>query len=136
MMKEFFIAGIALVISGCSSYSSCYVKEKYGCEYGRYSLYQCAHSDAHPVVKVVYKHNGNSLQVFQVLKDGVLVTIAEPKPSYVYDNRWGLNIFVETSDEYVDNEFLRSGFYQYTGTYSYEAVNGSNRTVRRFKQLE
>ena len=107
MMKELFIVGVALVISGCSTYSSRYVQEKYGCEYGRYSLYDCAHSDCHPVSKVAYEHSSKDL-----------------------------NIFVETGAEYVDKEFLLPGLYQYIGTYSYEAVNGSNRTVRRFKQLE
>lgn len=147
MMKELFIVGVALVISGCSTYSSRYVQEKYGCEYGRYSLYDCAHSDCHPVSKVAYEHNGENLQVFQVLKNGVLVTITEPKYSHTYrigsslitehdDSSKDLNIFVETGAEYVDKEFLLPGLYQYIGTYSYEAVNGSNRTVRRFKQLE
>ena len=146
-MKEFLIVGVTLVISGCSTYSSRYVKEMYGCEYGKYSLYNCAHSDCHPVSKVAYAHNGKNLQVFQVLKNGVLVTITEPKYSHTYrigsslitehdDNSKDLNIFVDTGVEYVDKEFLLPGLYQYIGTYSYEAVNGSSRTVRRFKQLE
>jgi hypothetical protein len=147
MMKEFFIVGVTLVILGCSTYSSRYVKEKFGCEYGRHSLYDCAHSDFHPVSEVAYEHDGKNLQVFQVLKNGVLVTITEPKYSHTYrigsslitehdDSSKDLNIFVDTSVEYVDKEFLLPGLYQYIGTYSYETVNGSNRTVRRFKQLE
>ena len=147
MIKNLVLLGIALAISGCSTYSIRYVKEKYGCEYGKHSLYKCAHSDFHPVSGVAYEHDGESLQVFQVLKNGVLVTITEPKYSHTYrigssliteedDSSKDLNIFVDTSAEYVDKEFLLPGLYQYIGTYSYEAVNGSNRTVRRFKQLE
>ena len=147
MMKEFLIVGVTLVISGCSTYSSRYVKEMYGCEYGKYSLYNCAHSDCHPVSEVAYAHDGKNLQVFQVLKNGVLATITEPKYSHAYrigsslitehdDSSKDLNIFVDTGVEYVDKEFLLPGLYQYIGTYSYEAVNGSTRTVRRFKQLE
>ena len=119
----------------------------YGCEYGKHSLYKCAHSDFHPVLNTAYKHDGKKLQVFQVLEGGVLATIAEPKCLRTYntgislvtkhdDNSRDLNIFVDTNTEYVDKEFLLPGLYQYIGTYSYEAVNGSNRTVRRFKQLE
>lgn len=147
MRNRIFTIGIILAISGCSTYSSHYVKEKYNCEYGRQSLYECSHSDIHPTVNVAYEHDGEYLQVFQVLKNGVLVTITEPKYSHTYrigssliteqdDNSKDLNIFVSTDFNYVDKEFLLPGLYQYVGTYSYEAVNGSNRTVRQFKQLE
>ena len=146
-IKDLVLLGIALAISGCSTYSSRYVKEKYGCEYGKHSLYKCAHSDFHPVLNTAYKHDGKKLQVFQVLEGGVLATITEPKCLRTYntgislvtkhdDSSRDLNIFVDTNTEYVDKEFLLPGLYQYIGTYSYEAVNGSTCTVRRFKQLE
>lgn len=147
MKNWMFIAAFTLAISGCSTYSSTYVKEKYGCEYGRESLYDCSHSDSHPTAEVAYEHNGEYLQIFQVLKNGVLVRITEPKYSHTYrigsslitehdDDSKDLNIFVLTDVKYVDKEFLLPGLYQYIGTYSYEAVNGANRTVRQFKQLE
>lgn len=147
MKNGIFSVVLTIAVSGCSTYSSNYVKEKYGCEYGRESLYECSHSDFHPTAEVAYEHNGEYLQIFQVLGNGVLVRITEPKYSHTYrigsslitehdDDSKDLNIFVLTDVNYVDKEFLLPGLYQYVGTYSYETISGSNRTVRQFKQLE
>ena len=150
MNQMTFLLGIAMFVSGCSTYSGrcAYVRERYGCEYGRQSLYDCAHSNVRPVRDCAYTHNGQRLQVFQVLDSGVLVRINEPKYARTRelwdgsivtthdDDSHDLELFVETSNQYVDKEFLYPGLYQYTGTYSYKAVDGTNKTLRRFKQLE
>lgn len=87
------------------------------------TLIDCTHSSFSPVIGNVYKHDGEFLQVFQVVEDGIMV-------------RGDLNIFVETSKQYVDDEMLSAGQYEYVGPWTYETIEKKHRTIRRFKQVD
>ena len=51
----------------------------------------------------------------------------------LYDEK--MTIYVETSQDYIDNEYLRKGLYEYVGHYTYTAVSGAIATVRRFREV-
>ena len=102
------------------------------------TLFDCAHSTFRPVAGSVYRHDGKGLQVFQSLDDGVMVTVKLDLDSarFMEEAQTKLDIVVETTMKYVDNELLALGKYEYVGPYTYETVNKEERTIRHFKQVE
>ena len=92
------------------------------------SLRDYAHISEHPVVGEEYMHNGRNLQVFCLFDGGVLV---RDNVSSRY-----LDIAVETTEKYVDDEMLMAGKYIYIGPWTYTTVENKQRTIRRFKQVE
>lgn len=99
-------------------------------------LIDYSQAGGHPVVGETYIHNGEELQVFQVFDEGVLVR-NKSSISPVLTNMYGyLDIVVETTEKYVDDEMLMPGKYMYMGPWTYTTVEKKERTIRRFKQVE
>ena len=46
-----------------------------------------------------------------------------------------LNIYVETTDSYVDGEYLLSGLYEYIGVHVYTTTQNARASVRKYKKL-
>ena len=92
----------------------------------------------HPVKGERFYNSGDEkLEVFQICKeegeDG-------REAKYVLardDHGWsGLIFIVISSHDYVDEELVAKGLYEYIGTHTYETKNGMKKTVRLFKEVE
>ena len=90
------------------------------------TLSDCVEPESHPTIGNVYNHDGEDFEVFQVLKDGVMVS----------GDGYKLDFVVITSKGYVDDELLRPGKYEYVGPYTYETVKKKKRTIRCFKEVD
>ena len=96
---------------------------------------------ANPVNNGIYHHEIHGgprqvmLQAFQVVKDGVLIKGIDMFPAMAdYSSTPDKIIFVKTSRQYADLDFLDAGYYIYDGTYSYVTVNGSTKRIHAFKE--
>ena len=96
------------------------VEEKKEC-----SLFDCTNPEFHPIIDMVYRHDGSKLKVFQVLNDGAMVS----------SELFMLDIVVETPKGYVDGEMLRPGKYKYIGPHTYETIEKKKRTIRHFQEI-
>jgi hypothetical protein len=144
-MKIIFVALIAFVVVGCNTNRQLreqVIREKYGCAVSGKGLFDMTRPRSISKLKTCYEHGNNSLmQVLQVLDGGVLVS-----PGYSFWEREAiasgeilekkLNVFIETSDSYVDGEYLRQGYYEYVGTYVYTTVKDARATVRKYRKLD
>ncbi len=93
--------------------------------------------DRHPNLGDKFVHDGSRIVVFQVLQpEGFVLAHKEidlTNAGSVLDR--GLTIRVDTTDDYVTDELLRPGVYEYVGVYTYETVNKVSSTVRMFKRV-
>ena len=96
------------------------VEEKKEC-----SLFDCTNPEFHPIIDMVYRHDGSKLKVFQALNDGAMVS----------SELFMLDIVVETPKGYVDGEMLRPGKYKYIGPHTYETIEKKKRTIRHFQEI-
>ena len=96
-------------------------------------LLDCARTDYHPVVGEIYEHDGKYLRVFQALEDGVMVNAVAAPHISVFNC---IDMVIETDEDYVDNELLLPGKYEYVGPYRYETINNKKRTIRAFREVE
>ena len=80
------------------------------------------------------------MKVIQSLEGGVLVHPAAGKMELEWRGVAAINdkmtIYVETAHEYVDDEFLKAGLYEYVGRYAYASVRDVRRTVRWFREVK
>ena len=77
------------------------------------------------------------LRVLQVTPSGVLIHAEDKANSYlqsVYGTLADKFIFIETKEDYVDKDLLRSGFYEYIGRKSYGSILG-DRTIHSFREI-
>lgn len=137
-MKRILLTTIALVLAaaGCRSVPTA----ADGREAENIPLRAMAHNTRSPEMGKIYVHKGGrSLKVIQALKDGVLVHPMVGNTEFgfrgfaAFDEK--MTIYVETSQDYIDNEYLRKGLYEYVGHYTYTAVSGAIATVRRFREV-
>ncbi len=79
------------------------------------------------------------MRVVQSLENGVLVCPVVGVMELEWRGLAAVNekmtIYIETSKDYVDGEFLKAGFYEYVGRYTYTAVHDVRTTVRRFREV-
>ena len=114
-MKKFLFGLVLLAVCGCKS-TDCFIA-----------------ADANLQKGDVYQLYYRKLKVVQVCDDCVHVMHASYK---------GLRICViPLENDYVTNSYLRPGFYEYVGPYTYETVKDENGnkgwyTVRLFKEVE
>ncbi len=80
------------------------------------------------------------MKVIQALEGGVLARPVVSKMELGWRGQDAVNdkmtIYVETSQKYLDDEFLKAGLYEYVGRYTYTAVHDVRRTVRWFREVE
>lgn len=80
------------------------------------------------------------MKVIQALEGGVLARPVVSKMELGWRGQNAVNdkmtIYVETSQKYLDDEFLKAGLYEYVGRYTYTAVHDVRRTVRWFREVE
>lgn len=80
------------------------------------------------------------MKVIQALEGGVLARPVVGKMELGWRGQDAVNdkmtIYVETSQKYLDDEFLKAGLYEYVGRYTYTAVHDVRRTVRWFREVE
>ena len=142
LMRLIFGVLLASICVGCASnYPRELVRTKYGCEISHMGLWDTTKSENRPELKKAYPHGNNKLlRVFQSLENGVLVKAEMSfwekenfKSGQLPEGK--LNIFVETSDQYVDGEYLQAGLYEYKGIYTYTTTQNARATVRKFKRL-
>ena len=141
-MRLLFVVLLSLIFAGCvSPYPREYMRTQYGCEIADMGLWDTTKSENRPELKKAYPHGNNKLlRVFQSLENGVLVKAEMSlwekenfKSGQLPEGK--LNIFVETSDQYVDGEYLQAGLYEYKGIYTYTTTQKARATVRKFKRL-
>lgn len=114
-MKNFLFGLVLMVVCGCWS-ANCFIAE-----------------DANPQKGGVYQLHYRTLKVVQVCDDCVHV---------MHESYNGLRVCViPLENDYVTNSYLRPGFYEYVGPYTYETIkdkNGNKRqyTARLFKEVE
>ena len=95
-------------------------------------LWQIARVIEPPCVGEIWENNAPLLTVLQVVDGGVLATTrqsaldSEPRTKI---------IFVRTNRTYADGDVLANGYYRATGTMSYHAVSGAQKTVYAFEEL-
>lgn len=80
------------------------------------------------------------MKVIQALEGGVLARPVVGKMELGWRGQDAVNdkmtIYVETSQKYLVDEFLKAGLYEYVGRYTYTAVHDVRRTVRWFREVE
>ena len=80
------------------------------------------------------------MKVIQALEGGVLARPVVGKMELGWRGQDAVNdkmtIYVETSQKYLDDEFLKAGLYEYVGRYTHTAVHDVRRTVRWFREVE
>lgn len=99
-----------------------------------------AHNTRSPEMGKIYTHDGGrSMKVIQALKGGVLVRPVVGDFELEFRGRSAIDekmtIYIETSCDYVDDEYLRRGLFEYNGRYTYTSVSGANVTVRSFREV-
>ena len=99
----------------------------------RFLLLDCARTDYHPVVGEIYEHDGKCLHVFQALEDAVMVNAVNAPQISPYNR---IDMIVVTGEDYVDDEMLLPGKYEYIGPYRYETIEKRKRTIRAFREVE
>ena len=138
-MKYILLLLLSIAMVGCTTSRQLRekaIREVYGCKVSDKGLFDATSSSYHPSLKTCYEHGNNGfLKVIQSINGGVLVV-----PQYnAWDSEIGnarkMNIFVETTDEYVDDESLRSGYYEFIGVYEYTTVEQKQARVRKFRKL-
>ena len=138
-MKYILFSLLLIMIAGCTTtrqLDKLEIREVYGCKVSDKGLFDAASSYYNPTLKTCYEHGDNGLlKVLQTVKGGVLVYPTYNEWDTIRGNAAKMNIFVETTDEYVDNAILRSGYYEYVGTYEYTTIKNVNARVRKFKKL-
>ena len=111
-MKAFLYLIIGAVLAGCASYPRELVRQQYGCEISNSGLWDTTRANNKPKLKIAYPHGNNRLlRVIQSLEGGVLVSAEMDfwekenlKSGNLPEKK--LNIYVETTDSYVDDEYL------------------------------
>jgi hypothetical protein len=140
-MKTFLYFIIGAVFAGCTSYPKELVRQQYGCEISSSGLYDTTRANNKPKLKTAYPHGDNKLlRVIQSLEGGVLVSAEMDfwerenlKSGNLPEKK--LNIYVETTDPYVDDEYLLPGLYEYIGVYIYTTTQNARASVRKYKKL-
>lgn len=104
------------------------------------SLRAMAHNTRTPEVGKLYIHKGGrNMRVFQAADAGAIVEAVVGEMELELSGRAAIEekllIYVETSDKYVDGEFLREGLYEYVGPHKYTTVMDSTKTVRGFRKV-
>jgi hypothetical protein len=140
-MKAFLYLLIGAGLAGCTSYHRELVRQQYGCEISSSGLYDTTKANNKPKLKTAYPHGNNKLlRVIQSLEGGALVTAEmdfwerENLKSGILPEK-KLNIYVETTDSYVDGECLLSGLYEYIGVHVYTTTQNARASVRKYKKL-
>jgi hypothetical protein len=138
-MKYILLSLLSLVMVGCTTdrqFREKAIREIHGCTLSEKGLYDAVSSYYQPKLKTCYEHGNNGyLKVFQSVKGGVLVFPTYNEWDTPRGNASKMNIFVETTDEYADEEILRSGYYEYVGMYEYTSIKKVNVKVRKFRKL-
>ena len=140
-MKAFLYLIIGAVLAGCASYPRELVRQQYGCEISKSGLWDTTRANNKPKLKIAYPHGNNRLlRVIQSLEGGVLVSAEMDfwekenlKSGNLPEKK--LNIYVETTDSYVDDEYLLPGLYEYIGVYIYTTTQNARASVRKYKKL-
>ena len=140
-MKAFLYLIIGAVLAGCASYPRELVRQQYGCEISNSGLWDATRANNKPKLKIAYPHGNNRLlRVIQSLEGGVLVSAEMDfcergnfKSGILPEKK--LNIYVETTDSYVDGEYLLSGLYEYIGVHVYTTTQNARASVRKYKKL-
>ncbi len=137
MNKILLAIVVGLICAGCHSYPK--VTDD-GKPIFNVSLKAMALNTSSPVIGRVYIHRGRTIKVHQGVDGGVLAMPVVSEWDFGWDGVDAFNkpmmIFVETDKEYVDDEYLQDGFFEYVGTYRYISVNNVERTVRKFKEAK
>lgn len=80
------------------------------------------------------------MKVIQALEGGVLAHPVVSEMELGWRGQDAVNdkmtIYVETSQKYLDDEFLKAGLYEYVGRYTYTSVHDVRRTVRWFREVK
>jgi hypothetical protein len=141
MIKALLFIIVCVVFTGCVSYPRELVRQQYGCEISNSGLYDTTRANNKPQLKTAYPHGDNKLlRVIQSLEGGVLVSSEmdfwerENLKSGILPEK-KLNIYVETTDSYVDGEYLLPGLYEYIGVYIYTTTQNARASVRKYKKL-
>jgi hypothetical protein len=140
-MKAFLYLIIGAVLAGCASYPRELVRQQYGCEISNSGLWDTTRANNKPKLKIAYPHGNNRLlRVIQSLEGGVLVSAEMDfweRENFKSGNlpEKKLNIYVETTDSYVDGEYLLPGLYEYIGVYIYTTTQNARASVRKYKKL-
>lgn len=103
-------------------------------------LRSMAHATRTPEIGKTYIHRGRrAMRVLQKLDGGVLVRpdigIVEAEFRGVNAFREKMTIYVETTQDYVDDEYLHKGLFEYVGKYNYVTTVGAPMTVRKFREV-
>ena len=141
MIKTLLFIIACVVFTGCASYPRELVRQRYGCEISNNRLYDTTLANNKPKLKTAYPHGDNKLlRVMQSLEGGVLVSAEMDfwekenlKSGNLPEKK--LNIYVETTDSYVDDEYLLPGLYEYIGVYIYTTTQNARASVRKYKKL-
>lgn len=140
-MKTFLYFIIGAFFAGCTSYPKELVRQQYGCEISSSGLYDTTRANNKPKLKTAYPHGDNKLlRVIQSLEGGVLVSAEMDfwerenlKSGNLPEKK--LNIYVETTDSYVDGEYLLPGLYEYIGVHVYTTTQNARASVRKYRKL-
>lgn len=140
-MKTFLYFIIGAVFAGCTSYPRELVRQQYGCEISSSGLYDTTKANNKPKLKTAYPHGNNKLlRVIQSLEGGALVTAEMDfwerenlKSGALPEKK--LNIYVETTDSYVDGEYLLPGLYEYIGVHVYTTTQNARASVRKYRKM-
>lgn len=132
-----FVSAVVMVCGGCASSRM----TADGRRVERASLRSMSHNTRSPEHGKVYVHKGGrGMKVIQALEGGVLARPVVSKMELGWRGQDAVNdkmtIYVETSQKYLDDEFLKAGLYEYVGRYTYTAVHDVRRTVRWFREVE
>lgn len=132
MKRNYFCAAVVSAITITAAFqSSADAKQDVGCLVNA-PLWQIARVIEPPCMGEIWENNAPLLTVLRVIDGGVLATTrqstldSEPRTKI---------IFVRTSRTYADGDVLANGYYRATGTMSYQAVSGAQKTVYAFEEL-
>lgn len=139
MKKLMMLVAIAVLLDGCgdgnkddkeptmspAEMAEVFFSHLSGDEY--MYLFGDASGNYRPQVGTVYFYRDvRALQIQQVL-DGAVLTRCF--------SREGNPLLIYTNHTYVDNDWLKEGYYLCEGTVLYEAVSGANVTTYRFREI-
>ena len=108
------------------------------------SIFTIANQKIKPSKDYIYRYGYSEtqnsdimLKVVQTLSDGVLVRADIPYHLWQYYRLSAdKNILIKTTKNYVDEDILENGYYEYVGVTSYTNIIGSKSTVHTFKEIK
>lgn len=110
----------------------------FGCTTTFYDIQKTdSNNDLLNINEIYYNEKAHRFKVFQILDDGILVYCPRYYNEFTHKYEYFLDAYITPiSNDYVDEQNLKTGWYKYIGIYEYTTVKNKKRKVRHFIEVK